>query len=255
MPTLIAPADIITRAWQTVAKNYRTYADFGLWFLFLGLCSWGLQMLTRELFPAQLLRSAMFSLLSIPVALAVATVTAGMIDATGKLVQGKKVSERESLANGLHHLVPFLWISILVGLTLVGGLVLLLVPFFVFFVWFRFSQNFVIIDDVRGTDAMRASKRLSSGRWWAVFGRIMFPGAFIYVLTMFVTAVLYMAAGGMLGDAGMFFGTGTSVLDAAPIHLFITTMIPQAVNAFLTLPLILAADVILWYDLKRSSGM
>jgi len=254
MQTLIEPGDLITRSWQHFSKHVRMYADFGLWFTLLSVVNWGLMLITNSLVPGALTRGAILVLLSLPITLLVTALGAAIIDATAKTLQGKEVKERESLGVGLHKLIPFLWVSILVGVSLSFGLVLLIVPFFIFLVWFRFAQNFTVVDDVRGGNALRASKRLSAGRWGAVFLRIAMPGVFFYVLSLFVLSVMNLAIGTVMGDPGMFLGPTGSVNQMTGMQLFVTTVVPAMVNGFLTLPLLTSSDVILWLDLKRTTA-
>jgi len=60
----------------------------------------------------------------------------------------------------------FAWISLLQALTVAGGLLLFIVPGFVFLVWFGFATQALLLDEKKGIDAMSASRDLAKGRFW-----------------------------------------------------------------------------------------
>lgn len=117
---------------------------------------------------------------------------------------------------------PFFWryivLSILVSLSILVGFILLIIPAILFFVWFTFSYYVLINENISGIDAMKRSKALVSGRWWAVFGRL--------VALMLLGLIMGLAFGfiGSLGSmfiSEVFFGIVNLVLNAilAPISV------------------------------------
>lgn len=75
---------------------------------------------------------------------------------------------------------PFVWPAILAivlgALAIVGGFVLLIVPGVILALWYIFSIEAVILDGRKSPrDALRASRELSRGRWWAVLWRLVAP--------------------------------------------------------------------------------
>lgn len=253
MPQLTGPGDLITASWQNLRRNIRVYADFLVWFALLSVVQWVIWVLTRAIVPEKVMRSMLLAVLSLPGALVTVALTAAMIDATARGVQKKTINIRESLSTGVHKLLPFLWVSILSSLATLFGFFLLIIPGLIFLVWYRFSQNFAVIDDVRGLAALRASRRIVSGRWWAVFVRIVLPGLFFYMTASFVTAVTYLLIGSAMGDPGLFFGPIASHDELSNTHMLVTSVLPQAING-LALPLFLGADILLWLDLKKTAS-
>lgn len=249
---LIGPGDLIINSWQNFRRNARVYADFVVWFTLLAVVQWALWVVARNLVADRMTRTVVLAIISLPTAVIAFGLTAAVIDATARGVQKKAISIRESLSMGAHRLLPFIWVSVLSGLIVVLGLLLFLIPGLIFLVWYRFSQNFVIVDDVRGTGALAASKRLVSGRFWAVFLRVAAPALFFYVAGSFVTALTYLLIGAALGDPGLFFGQATDVDALNNTHTLVTSVVPQIVNA-LVLPLWLGSDLLLWFDLKKTA--
>ena len=79
----------------------------------------------------------------------------------------------------------YLWVSFLVGLAVMGGLILLVIPGLIFGVLLAFSGYILIDQGVKGKAALKASMALVKGRFWAVVGRI----AVIAILGLILTSV------------------------------------------------------------------
>ncbi len=252
MPDLIGPGDIIINAWENFRKHIRLYAEFVAWFLLLTVIGWAVWAATRQLIPDLITRAAVFALLAIPLVVIGAAIAAAMIAATADALHGKPVDMRAALSTGIHRLPSLLWVSGLSSLIFLGGFVVLVVPAFIFFVWFRFAQDYAVIDGVRGMAALRASKRLVAGRWWTTFFRIVAPLLFFYIAARFASALVYLILGAAFGDPGFFFGQVSSVDELSNAHTLVTTVVTQLVNGF-TVPLLVGADLILWFDLKRTA--
>jgi len=87
-------------------------------------------------------------------------------------------------------ILPVLSISILQILLMLGGLLLLIIPFFLFLVWFSMSQFVVIFEQKRGLEALTSSRTLTNGRFWPVALRAAVIPCGINLLFSFVIALL-----------------------------------------------------------------
>jgi len=250
--TLIDPADIISGSWKNFTKNWRLYAEFTIWIILLSLLVWVLNILIRSLLPDRITASLVFFATTLPISVVFGVILAAVIDATAKTLRGGKADVRSSLAVGAHKLLSLIWISFLVTLMLVLGFILLIVPALIFGVWYAFSTNHLIVDDVRGTGALKKSKALVSGRWWPVMFRIAVPWLVFALSAGFGLRLTYLLLGAVLGDPGTFFGTIADVYALTDLHLLVTTIVPQIFYG-LSLPLFIGANLILWNDLKRPS--
>ena len=255
MPTkLLDPYEIVAGSWKNLLKHWRVYAEFTVWFIFLSIVFWAFGVLTRSLIADKFLSNLLFSLMTLPLSLLTGVLIAAVIDATAKSLQGQRPDVRDSLMIGAHKLIPFIWVSILMSLALIGGFVLVLVPALIFAVWFAFATDFLIVDGVRGSGALRKSKALVAGRWWAVLFRIIIPWLFFYFAAKFALALFYLLLGAVLGDPGMFFGAIPDIFAVPNLHLLVTTVAPQVFYG-LTLPLYAAANLILWFNLKKNPAV
>lgn len=247
---LLDPADIMIIAWRNFCRHWRIYAEFTAWITFISVIFWVLGVLTRSLVPDRMLASLIFTLMSLPLSLFLGVIIAGVIDATAKTLQNKAADAHGSMSVGLHKLIPFIWVSIMVTAAVIFGFVLLVVPALIFSVWFAFSANHLIVDDVRGSAALKQSKALVKGRWWPVLFRTIVPWLVFFFAVKFALALAYLLIGAVLGDPGMFFGTITDIYSLTNLHLLVTTVVPQIFYG-LSLPLFLGANLALWFDLKR----
>ena len=80
---------------------------------------------------------------------------------------------------------PFVWITILEILAVLGGSIMLIVPG----IWLAFAFSLMayvfVIEHRRGIDALRQSKEYIKGYWWAVTGRVLLLGL-VYLAAMFI---------------------------------------------------------------------
>lgn len=104
------------------------------------------------------------------------------------------IMEAYTKAKGLFW--QYLVLSILVGLTVLAGFVLLIVPGIIFMVWFAFAYYVLIFEGMSGTAAMKRSKELVSGRWFPVFGRMAILILFSIVCGFIIGVISGIFAGG-----------------------------------------------------------
>lgn len=135
-----------------------------------------------------------FALVVLPftVALTAVLVVVSVISGVA-LIKAVSAPEETTLATaykfGLEQLWSYLWVSILVGLTILVGFVLFIIPGIIFVIWYSFSYFTLVLEGKRGTEAMKASRAYVKGRWWAVFGR-MFALFIVIMLAAMLLGVL-----------------------------------------------------------------
>ena len=88
---------------------------------------------------------------------------AAIVDAVAKLYLGKPTSAMESIKAGLSKMLPLIGTSILMGLAIFGGLILLVIPGILFAFWFSLSTHVVVVEGISGPAALGRSRRLVSG--------------------------------------------------------------------------------------------
>lgn len=67
---------------------------------------------------------------------------------------------------------PYIWVSVLSGIIVMGGLALLIIPGLLFWVWFSMAPYVMVLENRWGMEALMRSKQLVRDRFWGVVGRL-----------------------------------------------------------------------------------
>lgn len=118
----------------------------------------------------------------------------------------------EILEIGRKKILPFMIISFLVGITVLAGFVLFILPGVVFAAWFAFSHYVFIVEHETGVRALVKSRRYVNSKSFQVIWRLLF----LYVFAMLI------AVFGMLLQ---FFGVPFSIMFGI-ISLLIFLVLP-----------------------------
>lgn len=127
----------------------------------------------------------------------------------------------------------YVWVSVLVGLATLGGFILLIIPGIIFMIWFMFSYYVLLFEGKKGTDALKGSREHVRGRWWAVFGRLLF-----FLVIMLIVSFAF----------GLIFGMDSNQRDAKPLE-----QIGSMLLNFVLMPISLAYLYLMYQDLKGSA--
>jgi hypothetical protein len=195
-------------------------------------------------------------------------------------IKRRSVDTKKLLKESWKWFFPSVLVTILVGLIIVGGILLGVVPpilIGVLAAWFdsaalltasnillvigifvaliltlRWSVHYVFapyevaLEDTRGRKALTASHKITEGRFWSVLLRIMLPKLlFLIVGALIMWICSYLAAMVINTVAGL----NTDLL--ARLSTYVDTIIP-ALIAILLNPLLVLADVILFKNLRDS---
>ncbi len=131
----------------------------------------------------------------------------------------------QSYRFGFHRLGSVLLVSVLVGLAIIGGLILFIIPGIYIGVRLAVSVEALVVEGRRGSQAMGRSWELVGGHWWHAFGALVVAG----LLTGLVNAVI----------TAPFNNTGWFVQGIA-----------AAIATVITLPYGVLVGVLLYLDLR-----
>ena len=101
----------------------------------------------------------------------------------------ENIGVREAYRSGWRKIFSYLWVVLLVGLVVLGGFLLLIVPAIIFAVWFSLANFVLIAEDIKGVKALRKSKEYVKGKWGGVFWRFLFIGALSVILSQILILV------------------------------------------------------------------
>jgi hypothetical protein len=99
----------------------------------------------------------------------------------------------------VRHVLPLLWVLVLSGLLIFGGLLFFIIPGLIVAISVTFAQYIYVSEDKRGMAALLASRALVGGRWFKVFRKI-FGFMILTFIPLFLIGVLYGIVSEMAGD-------------------------------------------------------
>jgi hypothetical protein len=153
-----------------------------------------------------------------------AVLQAAMMRAAALATIGDPVDVSESYRWGLKRFGSVLLVAFLVGLTIGIGFILIIIPGIIFLTLLSVSIPAVVIENRRGTDAMKRSWNLAKEHFWHVLG--------VVVVAWIITTVI----GSILGSLG-----GDNWFGA---------WIFSAIAQILTAPFSALVSVLLYLDLR-----
>ena len=249
---LIAPGDLIVDSWINFRRNLATYVEVVIWFALLGVVRWAIASFSRAFVGDVSFRYLLTLLMNLPVLFIYGILTIALTDLVGAHLDKRKMDVRTALNNGIHKIFSAIWVSIITGAGIALGFIFFVIPAFILTIRWRFAQDFLILDGIKGVSAVKASSKIVSGRWWITLGRVLAPAIFFYAGAAFVTSIAYLLFGAMLGDPGLFFGQYSAGQVLPKTHEIITAIVPQITSGF-ALPLYIGAELLLWADLKKTA--
>lgn len=119
---------------------------------------------------------------------------------------------------GLHWAGKYVLVSLLVGLSVVVGFVLLIIPGIIVAVWVAFAPYVLFKENTTVVGAVKRSRELTRGYWWPIFGRIV--GFFVMV----------MIVSGLVGVI-QYLGPLVSTLLITPISTLFVALLYEALAA------------------------
>jgi hypothetical protein len=156
-----------------------------------------------------------------------AALQAAILRAAAQATIGDPVDPEESYRFGFKRLGSVFLVSVLVGLAVAGGFILLIIPGVIFLVLFSVSVPVLIVENRRGREAMKRSWHLAKGHFWHALGVIVIAGLI----------------------AGAISGIISSIGGSAWFARWIFTAIAQ----ILTAPFSALVSVLLYLDLRSRS--
>ncbi|HEY4478619.1 MAG TPA: hypothetical protein VI775_02135 [Candidatus Paceibacterota bacterium] len=86
--------------------------------------------------------------------------------------------------------LPFLWVSILSMLAVMGAYVFLIIPGVILTIYLMFSTYFMVIENKKGLSALSTSQYYMKNNWWGIFWRVFGPVLIIMLILLGLSAIL-----------------------------------------------------------------
>lgn len=241
---LIKPLEIFQKSWQIFKANWRVLGGVTSWLLIpaflLGFLGFLDQKLGHIFVNYSVLIYLALSALTFVLGLWANIVLARLIyQASRQLPTDRKMISREAWRDT----VSYLWVSVLAGLIIMGGMLLFLVPGFIFAVWYSLATLVFVLEGVKGYAALKRSQALVRGRFWPVVWRWVVP-YFFYLAIMTILVGLPSLL------VGYFIGFADFSAENQPWWFNFW----QSIIAILLLPLSAGFGVVLYSSLKDDNS-
>ena len=163
----------------------------------------------------------------------VGVASAAAILVAAEAYAGMSSDWRQSTAAGLRRIVPIVVVTVVAGVAIGIGFVVIVVPGIFLAVSFAVAIPALMIERVGPIESLKRSWRLVSGERWRLFGA---------GLSMIIIGVIVF---GIIGAIAFFVLSGLAGMDAGD-----TTYYLQQIITLLSIPLTAAVGAVLYVDLK-----
>lgn len=168
--------ELIIDSWDLYAKNWRKFLPFIIMIFLPTLILSALGTITLYLsvyLPSSSLASNIIILVVFAASMVFAIwVTVALARTIFDCLLAKPTQWKENFLGSSNLIWPVILASFLVGLSVIGGTLLFIIPGIIFAVWYSFTSYAVIFEGLQGLNALRASKSLVVGRWWPIAWRL-----------------------------------------------------------------------------------
>lgn len=159
-----------------------------------------------------------------------------LLYALSQILENEPVEIEESYRIAWERFPSFLWVSLLYGVIIFIGFLLLIVPGIIFAVWYGFCFYVFIGEGKRGWESLKRSRELVRGWWWQVFWREFVIGVVNYggviLVALFIAGIFALLLPGIGFTKGFFTG----------VHRFLSLLV---------IPPVQAGYFLLYRDLKN----
>ncbi|GJM08793.1 MAG: hypothetical protein DHS20C11_10690 [Lysobacteraceae bacterium] len=164
---------------------------------------------------------------------------------------GQPQSVSACLKGGTSKLWAVLLASILYGLAVAGGALLLLIPGIIFMLSLALYSIAIVVDDTPGSSALGVSHRLVWGNWWRTAAVLGVMGILWFVLVMMIGFVAGVAMAIVIPELD----PAVDSMDSMFAIQFVFNLLQQIIQA-LVAPLMYGTMVVMYHDLKmRKEGI
>lgn len=186
-------SEIISTSFSILSRRY---FEFVLPFLIISLIEWMFSVILSIFAPVHypffigILLLGTFG--SIVLALVFDAISTGIVTqlAADELL-GRETSLKKSFNAALDVLPSLIVGAILVGIIVLIGLILLIIPGIIFLVWLCLTQTVIVLERKGAVDALGRSKELTKGKWFHTFG---------VIVIIFLILLVASSIGGMVSS-------------------------------------------------------
>ena len=110
------------------------------------------------------------------------TLSASSLVQAKSILDKKTLNLKELLRQGWKLIGPLFITGLLTTLAVLGGFFLFIIPGLIFSLWFSFTNQVVVMENISGIPALSRSRQLVKGRFWQATWYLVFPGLLLFCL-------------------------------------------------------------------------
>lgn len=148
----------------------------------------------------------------------------------------ENIGIKESYRRGWHKIKSFFWVLILSSFIIMGGYMFFVIPGIIFTIWFIFTIYIVVVEDLKGMDAILKSREYIRNYWWSVFWRLSFMTLLLFFISFILTSL------------------STLILVLAGDSLGTIINLPINIISFILAPLMVIYPFLIYNNLKEIKG-
>lgn len=164
---------LIVDTWKLFTSTWNASVQTSVYFLYVGLALFAAALLSK-LHPAFAILQGFVSLAA---QVFVVWISLRLIMTMLNLEAGKKpMAPADESRKAWSLFWSMLWVGILIGLAIFAGTILFILPGIYLAVALCFGKIILVDQNIRGTQALAASRALVNGRWWGTLWRMIAGG-------------------------------------------------------------------------------
>lgn len=245
---LIGAGDLIENSWLICRKNYKKFLTISFWMFLPTVLVTAVFLATRLLGTAEFVSAAMVVVVSLPAYLAQFLATMVFVMAIDAILKNEDFDPRKLAEAALKKIWPVLLVAALTALVVLGGFILLIIPGIIFSIWYAFSYYEAVLNDMRGLAALKKSKELVAGRFWAVLWRLAASTFFWSIVVWLFMSTVFLLLQALTRPF-------LAIISAEPWATLLASFLELASNAVqaASAPLFAAIGVLLYRALQATA--
>jgi uncharacterized membrane protein len=192
------PTEYIKEAWAIYTKK-ENFIFFARIMAVLVIVPTVIGFVTGYFYPADYMKNGDFSNTPMLIGFIIATLLSVFVALWSQTSQYFAIlqmgtDEKKVFNLGFKNMGRLFLASLVIGVMVFFGVILLVIPGIILGVWFSFSVFLVLDKNMKIKDALKTSKQMAKGNFWKVLGRSFVFGLFSLVVSMVLTAVPYVGS-------------------------------------------------------------
>lgn len=189
--------EYIKEAWAIYTKK-ENFIFFARIMAVLSIIAFTIGMVNAYIFPADYLKNGDFS--NIPlfvgfVMISIFSIVFGLWSQSTSYFSVIKIGnppaggEKDIFKIGFKKIGKYLLVTLVLGIIIFFGLILLVIPAIIFGIWYSFTLLLVLDKDMGIGEALKKSKEMVNGKFWKILGRTAIFGLFSILISIVVSIV------------------------------------------------------------------